>query len=294
MPLATNKSRMCPPVLARRCCQYGFASDLHVERVPSTNTVKSNGSVTTTQPIVRLTKYPGRRHTILDTNSIIAHDANNHAMNITCMCNPKCSSNCTQVSGNANGKHPATTQTQINHNISETAHTTRPRKRCRKRTDTANAGTLRACKFCVPSAGTAKINCRFEQQTVTREETHARNAGKTQKTGTHDTVDSRAPNSVTLACTLQQGAHRTEGSARGVHERRCSMQTYNSHVFGSDALLSNNTNTETEKDSNNTQHHEYHLVAVRTSHSRHCWRISATVSHVGPSDEKLRPEFGRI
>ena len=82
-----------------------------------------------------------------NTNSTIAHDANNHAMNTICMCNPKHSSNCIQVSGKANGKHPATTQTQINHNISETAHNTRPRKRCRKRTDPANAGTFRTCTF---------------------------------------------------------------------------------------------------------------------------------------------------
>ena len=168
-------------------------------------------------------------------------------MNTSCKCNPKHSSNCIQVSGKANGKHPATTQTQINYNISETAHNTRPRKRCRKRTDTANAGTFRTLHICVPSSGTGKINCGFEQQTVTREETHARNAGKTQKTGTHDTTDSRAPNSVTLVCTMQQCAHRTEGSARGVHERPCSMQTNNSHVFGSDALLSNTIHTETEK-----------------------------------------------
>ena len=126
-------------------------------------------------------------------------------------------------------------------------------------------------QICVPSSGTAKINCRFEQRTVTREETHARNAGKTQKTGTHDTVDSRAPNSVTLACTLQQGADRTEGTARGVHERRCSMQTDNSHVFASDALLVeyHTQIRKQKKDSNNAQHHEYHLVAVRTSHSKH-------------------------
>ena len=119
----------------------GLHPSCNVERVSSTNNVKSNGSVTTTQPKVKLTKYPGRRHTILNTNSTFAHDANNHAMNTTCMCNPKHSSNCIQVSGKANSKHPATTQTQINHNISETAHNTRPRKRCRKRTDTANAGT---------------------------------------------------------------------------------------------------------------------------------------------------------
>ena len=125
----------------------GLHPSCNVERVSSTNNVKSNGSVTTTQPIVKLTKYPGRRHTILNTNSTIAHDANNHAMNTTCMCNPKHSSNCIQVSGKANGKHPATTQTQINHNISETAHNTRHLKRCRKRTDTANAGTFRTCTF---------------------------------------------------------------------------------------------------------------------------------------------------
>ena len=34
------------------------------ERVSSTNDVKSNGSVTTTQPIVKLTKYPGHQHNI--------------------------------------------------------------------------------------------------------------------------------------------------------------------------------------------------------------------------------------
>ena len=83
---------------------------------------------------------------------------NNHAMNTTCMCNPKHSSKCIQVSGNAIGRHPATTQTQITHKISETAHNRRPRKRCRKRTGTANAGTFRTLHICVPSSGTAKIN----------------------------------------------------------------------------------------------------------------------------------------
>ena len=118
----TNHECVHPSWLAD-AANVGLHPSCNVERVSSTNNVKSNGSVTTTQPIVKLTKYPGRRHTILDTNSTIAHDANNHAMNTTCMCNPKHSSNCIQVSGNAIGRHPATTQTQINHNMSETAHT---------------------------------------------------------------------------------------------------------------------------------------------------------------------------
>ena len=144
--------------------------------------------------------------------------------------------------------------------------------------------------MCVPGSGTAKIYCTFEHQTVTREETRARNADKTQKAGTPDTTDSRAPKNVTSLRTLQQRTcRRTEGIVRSVQERPCSMTTSNSHVIGSDAQLSDNIRSETEKDSNNTPHHEYRLVATRQ-----CLRNGATVSHVGPSDEHLRPEFGRI
>ena len=135
-----------------------------------------------------------------------------------------------------------------------------------------------------------KAYCTFEQQTVTCEETHARNADKTQTAGTHDTTDSRAPKNVTSVRTLQQRTYkRTERIVRSVQERPCSMTTNDSHVIGSDAQLSDNIHTETEKDSNNTPHHEYRLVATR-----HCLRNGATVSHVGPSDGHLRPEFGRI
>ena len=206
---------------------------------------------------------------------------------------PKTSFNCIQVSGNPNGKHPATTQTQTCHSIVETARNTRPRKKCRKRTDTANAGTFR-CKeeeeqqqtllspyeirtlsrrtrapeshggttglsnltrdqtnclhICVPGSGTAKTYCTFEQHTVTCEETRARNADRTQTTGTHDTTASRAPKNVNSVRTLQQRTYRrTEGIVRGVQERTCSMTTNNSHVIGSDAVLSNYIHTETEK-----------------------------------------------
>ena len=80
------------------------------------------------------------------------------------------------------------------------------------------------------------------------------------------------PTASPLCAHCNKGAHRTEGNARGVHERRCPMQTNNSHVFASDALLSNTIHTETETNQT-TQHHEDHLVAVRTSHPRHCLRI---------------------
>ena len=144
--------------------------------------------------------------------------------------------------------------------------------------------------ICDPGSCTAKMYCTFEQQTVTCEETHARNADTTQTAGTHDTTDSRAPKNVTSVRTLQQRTYRrTEGIVRSVQERPCSMTTNDSHVIGSVAQLSDNIHTETEKDSNNTPHHEYRLVATR-----HCLRIGATVSHVGPSDGHLRPEFGRI
>ena len=144
--------------------------------------------------------------------------------------------------------------------------------------------------ICVPGSCTAKIYCTFEQQTVTCEETHARNADTTQTAGTHDTTDSRAPKNVTSVRTLQQRTcRRTEGIVRSVQERPCSMTTNDSHVIGSDAQLSDNIRSETEKDSNNTPHHEYRLVATRQ-----CLRNGATVSLVGPSDGHLRPEFGRI
>ena len=102
--------------------------------------------------------------------------------------------------------------------------------------------------MCVPGSGTAKIYCTFEHQTVTREETRARNADKTQKAGTPDTTDSRAPKNVTSVRTLQQRTYRrTEGIVRSVQERPCSMTTSNSHVIGSVAQLSNKIHSETEK-----------------------------------------------
>ena len=52
-----------------------------------------------------------------DKNETIAHDANSTAMNTTCKCTPKHSFHCIQVSGNVNGKRPATTQTHMCHNI---------------------------------------------------------------------------------------------------------------------------------------------------------------------------------
>ena len=125
--------------------------------------------------------------------------------------------------------------------------------------------------ICVPGSCTAKIYCTFEQQTVTCEETHARNADKTQTAGTHDTTDSRAPKNVTSVRTLQQRTYRrTEGIVRCVQERPCSMTTNDSHVIGSDAQLSDNIHTETEKDSNNTPHHEYRLVATRHLSAKWC------------------------
>ena len=102
--------------------------------------------------------------------------------------------------------------------------------------------------ICVPGSCTAKIYCTFEQQTVTCEETHARNADTTQTAGTHDTTDSRAPKNVTSVRTLQQRTDsRTEGIVRSVQERPCLMTTNNSHVIGSVAQLSDNIHTETEK-----------------------------------------------
>ena len=62
--LGDNKSIMCPPVLARRCCQKSLHPIWNGERVSPANDVKSNGSVTTTQPIAKLTKYPGHQHNI--------------------------------------------------------------------------------------------------------------------------------------------------------------------------------------------------------------------------------------
>ena len=81
-----NKSRMCPPVLAHRCCQKKLTSDLEtVSGCSSTNDVKSNGSVTTIQPVSN-SRNTLSATTLLDKNETIAHDANNHAMNTACMC----------------------------------------------------------------------------------------------------------------------------------------------------------------------------------------------------------------
>ena len=161
----------------------------------------------------------------------------------------KTSFNCIQVSGDVNGNHPATTHTQTIHNIRETARNTRPRKRCRKRTDTANAWHIsiamkknnntvlspfetrtlnhmaaprashtrpdkKCLNTCVPGSGTAKICCTFEQQTVTCGGTHARNADTTQTAGTHDTTDSRAHKNVTSVRTLQQRLLQKNGRNR--------------------------------------------------------------------------------
>ena len=214
-------------------------------------------------------------------------------MNTSCKCNPKHSSNCIQVSGKANGKHPATTQTQINYNISETAHNTRPRKRCRKRTDTANAGTFRTLHICVPSSGTGKINCGFEQQTVTREEnTRTKRWQKRRRLERTTQLIRELPTASPLCAQCNkvpmERREALEVSTSGRVRCKLTIRTCLLRM-----LFPRIPYTETEKDSNNTQHHEYHLVAVRTSHSRHCLRIGATVSHAGPSDEKLRPEFGR-
>ena len=211
------------------------------------------------------------------------------------------------MSGNVNGKHLATTQTQICHNIAETAHNTRPRKRCRKRTDTANVGTFpsqrrrttktvlspfeirtlnhlaaprashtrpdkKCLNICVPGSGTTKIRCTFGEQTVTCEETHARNADKTQKDWNIPTERSESPEVSTSS--------------------GCST-----HVIGSDAPLTNNIHTKRRTYSNNTLHHE-DLVAVRGHCSRHT-ALSAkwcnnVAMHVAPSDGQLRQQFGRF
>ena len=137
--------------------------------------------------------------------------------------------------------------------------------------------------ICVPVSCTAKIYCTFEQQTVTCEETHARNADTTQTAGTHDTTDSRAPKNVTSVRTLQQRTYRrTEGIVRSVQERPCSMTTYDSHVIGSEAPLTNHIHTKQRTYSNNTPHHE-DLVAVRTSQSSHgivCEMVQQCRMHV--------------
>ena len=141
--------------------------------------------------------------------------------------------------------------------------------------------------ICVPGSSTAKTHCTFEQQTMTCEETHARNADTTQTAGTHDTTDSRAPKNVTSVRTLQQRTYRrTEGIVRYVQEGPCSMTTNDSHVIGSDAQLSDNIQKQKKTQTTHT-HHEYRLVATRQ-----CLRNCATVSHEGPSDGHLRPEFG--
>ena len=59
----------------------------------------------------------------------------------------------------------------LNHMAAPRASHTRPDKKC--------------LHICVPGSGTAKICCTFGRQTVTCEETHARNADKTQKNGTY-------------------------------------------------------------------------------------------------------------
>ena len=140
--------------------------------------------------------------------------------------------------------------------ILQKPHTTRDQTKC--------------LHICVPGSGTAKIYCTFGQQTVTCEETHARNADKTQKNGTY----------------LENGVNRPT-----CHEWRCST-----HVIGSDAQLTNNIHTKQRNYSNNTPHHE-DLVAVRTSQSSHgivCEMVQQCRMHVAPSNGQLRQQFGHI
>ena len=123
--------------------------------------------------------------------------------------------------------------------------------------------------ICVPGSCTAKIYCTFEQQTVTCEETHARNADTTQKNGTY----------------LQNGVNRPKCPRAAVFDARkwfgCS--THEEHTYETENIFKQHTAPRRPRCGAD--------IAVVT---RHCLRNGATVSHVGPSDGHLRPEFGRI
>ena len=64
MPLATTSQQCAHPCWLADAAKKVLHPIWNGERESSTNDVKSNGSVTTTQPIAKLTKYPGHQHNL--------------------------------------------------------------------------------------------------------------------------------------------------------------------------------------------------------------------------------------
>ena len=143
MPLATTIHECAHPCWLTDAAKKSLHPIWNGERVSSTNDVKSNGSVTTIQPIAKLTKYPGHQDNIRykrNNRPRCQQPRDEHSLHVHTKHSPiafKCLVTRT-VNIQQRRKHRYVT-------ILQEPYNTHPRTRFQKRTDTANVGTF-PCK----------------------------------------------------------------------------------------------------------------------------------------------------